>query len=141
MKSKAPLALMEQLVMVLVFALAAALCLQVFVLSGRMARCNEARDRAVIAVQNAAETLKGCGGDLAESAALCGGTWDEDTWQIGYAADWTPAEPAESTYRVQAVLRGTGDPLLGSAVVTAQDADGAALFTVTVCWQEVANGA
>lgn len=33
MRSKAPLVLMEQLVMVLVFALAAALCVQVFVLS------------------------------------------------------------------------------------------------------------
>ena len=33
MRSKTPLALMEQMVMVLVFALAAALCLQVFVVS------------------------------------------------------------------------------------------------------------
>ena len=33
MKSKAPLALMEQMVMILVFALAAALCLQAFVKS------------------------------------------------------------------------------------------------------------
>lgn len=34
MRSKAPLALMEQMVMVLVFALAAALCLQAFALGG-----------------------------------------------------------------------------------------------------------
>ena len=33
MRSKSPLALMEQVVMVLVFALAAALCIQVFVFS------------------------------------------------------------------------------------------------------------
>lgn len=43
MRSKAPLALMEQLVMVLVFALAAALCVQVFVLSGQTSRWNESR--------------------------------------------------------------------------------------------------
>ena len=38
MKSKAPLALMEQMVMLLVFALAAALCLQAFVQSDRLSR-------------------------------------------------------------------------------------------------------
>ena len=61
MRSKAPLALMEQLVMVLVFALAAALCVQVFVLSSRTSRWNESRDRAVVEAQNAAELLKGDG--------------------------------------------------------------------------------
>ena len=60
MRSKAPLVLMEQLVMVLVFALAAALCVQVFVLSDQTSRSHEARDRAVVAAQNAAENLKGC---------------------------------------------------------------------------------
>lgn len=62
MKSKAPLALMEQLVMVLVFALAAALCVRGFVLSERISRRGEARDMAMIAAQNAAEALKGTGG-------------------------------------------------------------------------------
>ena len=45
MRSKAPLVLMEQLVMVLVFALAAALCVQVFVLSDQTSRNYAARDR------------------------------------------------------------------------------------------------
>ena len=48
MRSKAPLALMEQLVMVLVFALAAALCVQVFGLSGQTSRWNDSRDRALV---------------------------------------------------------------------------------------------
>ena len=58
MKSKASLLLMEQLVMLLVFALAAALCLQAFakaeVISAETAR----RDRAVVLARNAAELLK-----------------------------------------------------------------------------------
>jgi Tfp pilus assembly protein PilX len=57
-RSKTPLALMEQLVMVLVFALAAALCVQVFVLSDRTSRYGEARDRALLEAQSAAEALK-----------------------------------------------------------------------------------
>ena len=47
MKSKAPLLLMEQMVMLLVFALAAALCLQAFVKSDGLSRRSEARDRAM----------------------------------------------------------------------------------------------
>lgn len=58
MKSKASLILMEQLVAVLVFALAAAMCLRLFVgaeqLSGELSR----RDQAVTVAQNAAELLK-----------------------------------------------------------------------------------
>ena len=48
MRSKTPLAMMEQLLMLLVFALAALVCLQVFVFSGQTSRRNEARDRAVL---------------------------------------------------------------------------------------------
>ena len=57
-RSKTPLALMEQMVMVLVFALAAALCVQVFVLSDRTSRYGKARDRALMEAQSAAEALK-----------------------------------------------------------------------------------
>ena len=60
MRNKAPLALMEQLVMLLVFALAAALCLQVFVLSDQLSRRCEERDRVVVVAQNAAEIMKSC---------------------------------------------------------------------------------
>ena len=62
MRSKSPLALMEQVIMVLVFALAAALCLQVFVLSDQMSEKNRDTDRAVLLAQNTAEMIKACGG-------------------------------------------------------------------------------
>ena len=55
MKNKAPLALMEQFIMILVFALTATVCLQVFVFSSRMSSTGELRAHAVTAVQNAAE--------------------------------------------------------------------------------------
>ena len=44
-RSKAPLAMMEQMVMLLVFALAAALCLQAFVKSDGMSKRGEAYSR------------------------------------------------------------------------------------------------
>ena len=58
MKSKASLFLMEKLVMVLVFALAAALCLQVFLRADQISRETARRDEAVILAQNGAELLK-----------------------------------------------------------------------------------
>ena len=53
MKSKAPLALIEQLVMLLVFALAAALCLRGFVWAELRSQRMEARTHAVTLVQSA----------------------------------------------------------------------------------------
>ena len=58
MKSKASLSLMEQLVMLLVFALAASLCMGVFAHADRISRQTARRDEAVLIAQNAAETLK-----------------------------------------------------------------------------------
>ncbi len=61
MKSKASLLLMEQLVMLLVFAIAAALCLGVFVRANQISEELTRRDEAVILAQNAAELLKSTG--------------------------------------------------------------------------------
>ena len=138
MKNKAPLALMEQLVMLLVFALAAALCLQVFVLSDQMSRHCEERDQAVTAVQNAAETLKGCGGDLDAGVRILGGTSDGSQWKIGYDADWQQTAVDQAVYQVLVVLAPTKEPLLGSAEVLAQTMEGEQLFQLAVSWQEVA---
>ena len=136
MRSKAPLAMMEQLVMVLVFALAAALCLQVFVLSDRTSRRNEARDRAVLAAQNAAEEVKSVRGDFAQAAELYGGTWNGQLWGRSYDADW--ARDGDD-YHVLVTPADSGDALLGAAEVTVYTAEGDLLFTLPVAWQEVAD--
>lgn len=59
MRNKTLLVLLEQLVMVLVFALSAAFCLRVFVLSDRISREQETMTQAVLQAQNMAELLKG----------------------------------------------------------------------------------
>lgn len=61
MKSKASLVLMEQLVMVLVFALAAAMCLRLFAKADGISAEITRRDEAVVLAQSAAEMLKSCG--------------------------------------------------------------------------------
>lgn len=58
MRSRASLSLMELLVMILVFALAAALCMQVFAYAQELSLETARRDEAVILAQNGAELLK-----------------------------------------------------------------------------------
>ena len=70
MKNKASLQLMEQLIMILVFALAAALCLQVFAKAGEISEETDHYDRAVTLAANAAEVLKATGGDEEAAEAL-----------------------------------------------------------------------
>ena len=89
MRSKSPLALMEQVVMVLVFALAAALCLQVFVLSDQMSEKNRDTDRAVLLAQNTAETIKACGGvEGLGQAAIEVFRWDGNEGLFALTVAW-----------------------------------------------------
>jgi len=98
MKGKSILALMEQLVMLAVFALCAALCLQGFVKSDRLSRRSEAQDRAMVEVQSVAEAIKNHGGEPEEAIAAAiqrlGGNIPSG---IVYNEDWTRAQPEEGT--------------------------------------------
>ena len=140
MRSKSPLALMEQVIMVLVFALAAALCLQVFVLSDQMSEKNRDTDRAVLLAQNTAEMIKACGG-VEEAAEAVGGTIRQTMWSSYYYEDLTPAPDAESGYYHVGVLpMNSGVEGLGQAAIEVFRWDGnEGLFALTVAWQEV-NG-
>ena len=70
MKNKVSLQLMEQLVMILVFALAAAMCLQVFAKAREISEETARYDRAVTLAANAAEALKATAGDLEAAEEL-----------------------------------------------------------------------
>jgi Tfp pilus assembly protein PilV len=142
MRSKAPLALMEQLVMVLVFALAAALCVQVFVLSGLSSRRSEARDRATLAAQNAAELLKAGDGDeaahLSYAAQQLGGRYEQGVLWVDYSEDWEPVAQ-DGAYRLTAQGTACDVPGLATADVLVADGDDV-LFQLSVAWQTEVSG-
>ena len=136
MKQKTPLMLLELSIMVLVFALAAVMCLQVFVYCENQSDWMERQDRAVLLAQNTAEVLKQHGGDFALAAADFGGRVEPDgSWSIGYDENWIPTgqqpvflltvRPVESV-----------EALLGQADIVLQDRGGTALFSLTVFWQK-----
>lgn len=144
MRSRAPLILMEQIVMLLVFALAAALCLQAFVRSDNDSLRSEERDHAATLCQTAAETLRSTGGDFERAAALLGAVrWDEDSLNVFYASDWEPIAPSSDSvygfgYTLGVCRVETGVPGLGKAGVwMVDDESGEELTRFEVAWQEV----
>lgn len=148
MKSKAPLLLMEQMVMLLVFAFAAALCLQAFVKSDGVSKHSENRDRALQEAQSAAEAIRHTKGDFEQAAALLDTPhWQEDSLSIHYGDDWTRSEPVQrgSTFTVYGFGYTLGVcpietdvPGLDKAEVWVQeDESGEELVRIEVAWQEV----
>lgn len=147
MKSKAPLLLMEQMVMLLVFAFAAALCLQAFVKSDGVSRRSESRDRALQEAQSAAEIIRHTKGNFEQAAELLETSLQEDgSLTIFYGDDWTRSEPISENvypfgyslgiYRVE-----TDVPGLGKAEIWIQeDESGEELVRIEVAWQEVDSG-
>lgn len=117
MKNRASLVLMEQLVMVLVFALAAALCLGVFAEADRISRETACRDEAVLMAQNAAEILKATSGDTDRAAVAL-----------------TEAAAAEG-YRMELEEIDSGTPLLGKMEIRIYLQD-VQLFALCTGWQE-----
>ena len=136
MRSRSPLILMEQLLMVLVFALAAAVCLRAFALADRLSRQYTALDQAVIAAESTAEVLKGCRGDYQEAAARLRGVWDGSTLGVQYDENWQRTS-GQAAYVVLALPADSGEAGLGIAQVLVYTAEGELLCGLTPVWQEV----
>ena len=143
MKSKAPLLLMEQMVMLVVFALAAALCVQAFVRSDGSSQRSEARDHAVVLCQNAAEVIRNNGGSAAEAAWAAseklGYHCDQGTLYQEFDEDWNPVE--YGVYCLDAGGIPTDVPNLQVVHVCVRKGYNAGqetetLFELDVAWQE-----
>lgn len=122
MRSRAPLSLMEQMVMLAVFVLAAAVCLEAFVKSEEQSRASEARDRAAVVCQNAAEAIRHAG--RAEAG------------RQDYDEDWTPVSGEDGAYRLEVREQESPVPGLGRARVQVSARDGETLFELDIEWQE-----
>lgn len=70
--SKTPLFLMELMIMLLVFSIAAAVCLQVFAGAKRISIESQRKDAAITQVQTAAEYWKSTGGNIEKTASKMG---------------------------------------------------------------------
>ncbi len=131
--------------MLLVFALAAALCVQAFVKSDGLSRRSEERDRAITLCQNAAETLSSAKGETAAASAALAPDFPyayghtRMPLHIYYDEDWDMVSEAEGAYCLNVeTLKDSGVPGLGKGYVSVTETDsGAVLFELDVAWQEV----
>lgn len=145
-RSKAPLPLMELMVMLLVFALATVLCLQAFVKSDKISRGGENRDRAVALCQSAAEVLRSAKGETwAVSAALHHPYvygYTRMPLAIYYDAGWDMVMDTEGAYCLKVEpLEDSDVPGLGKGYVSVTVTDtGETLFELDVAWQEEVDG-
>ncbi len=120
MKRRASLTMMEQGVMLLVFALAAALCLKAFLWADTTAKENADRDLAVLCAQNAAQHFKLTG--------------EEQT--LHYDENWQQTARA-AAYVLTVIRQQSAIPGLAQAEITVARADGERLFAIPTARQEV----
>lgn len=135
MKNKAPLMLMEIMILMLAFAFSTALCIKAFVKSDEISRRSEARDNAVIIVENVAERLRNNGGDLAKTAMELDADLNGNTIVINYDK-YTHKTDNVSEYQMKAELCPAKMKGMGEARISVSDKKSDELFSISVMWQE-----
>lgn len=134
MRSKAPLVMMEQIVMVLIFALAAALCLQIFVLSGKLSKQIEAENNAAIKAQNIAETIKAEG--LASYLKKAGPEASGEKFRMYYDEDWNcVTEQERAAYYLEICPENQENEYFWKAEIVVTEQDGTELFRIMTAGQ------
>jgi len=106
-RSKSTLFLMEQLIVVAVFAICAAACVRILTESYFMATDSRNLGNAIQAAESGAECYKAVGGDVAKVAEILGGTSagtaGAGTAFIYYDENWMVCRDAVAEYRMRVV--------------------------------------
>ena len=134
-KSKAPLSLMEQVVMILVFAFAAALCVQAFVLADTMSQEAYERDKAAIISQAMAETVKSQKGDMEKVCEILNGHEISEGVILYYDREWKPCAEEGSVYLVELTIIEKGTFLTKAEIVAKAVKEKKLIFKLPVNWQ------
>ena len=122
--------------MLLIFALAAALCLQAFSWAHRCSVEEGHKDQAILQLQNAAEVLKQYRGDLDAAAQHFGGAADAARWTVAFDESWAQTEDAPA-FTLTVVPHPCETDHLGEALLQIAGQDGTQLAALRVRWQEV----
>ena len=135
-KSKSHLALMEQAIMILVFAFAAAICVQAFQKADATSKELAARDRAVNYGQTVAETVKSVHGDLEAAAGILGGIAEEDKLLFWYDIEWNRVSKEDAAYELCIMVTETSAYLEKSQLIVTELKKSKVLFALPVNWQK-----
>jgi len=135
-KSKSHLALMEQAIMILVFAFAAAICVQAFQKADTTSKELAARDRAVNYSQTVAETVKSVRGDLESAAGILGGIAEENKLLFWYDNEWNRVSKEDAAYELCLMVTETSAYLEKSQLIVTELKKSKVLFALPVNWQK-----
>ena len=126
MKDKTPLLLIEQMIMILVFALVAALCLRGFAYAADLSKQIQQQEQAAILAQNTAELLKN-EGTIQQEISF----YDVSLQPITDSADWH--------YCLNVQYQPSHCPGREKAQIRVDNADDETLIVLTVGWQEAVS--
>lgn len=135
MKKNASLALIEQAIMLLILAAAAALCLRLFAWADTRSLENTRKDQALVQLQSAAETLKSHKGDFSAAAQAHGGRVENGQWLLYFDGQWA-ADAQDPAFYLQATPLEINSPYLGAALLEVFQQDGHLLGSLEIYWQE-----
>ena len=135
MKNKSTLVMIEHIVMLLVFVLAATVCVRMFVLSEKLSRKYEATDMAALIAQNTAELLKK-GGVPALSETEGAVQTGEGVWAMFYDKNWETAEQETAEFTLIVKSLPESSPFLFRAEITVLTEAGEELFRLPIAGQK-----
>ncbi|MCL2703736.1 MAG: hypothetical protein FWE91_09035 [Defluviitaleaceae bacterium] len=132
--SRYALFLIEQLLVILVFALCAAVCVSIFADSYIMAGKTGDQNHAITIAGSGAEAFKSVGNNAGRLAELLGGITDGDAVRVYYGTDWRLANHNNAVYEMTLTFQ-YADPNLQMCSVSVDIIGGDNIITFTVAAQ------
>ena len=125
--SRHSLFLLECILALLVFSLAAAACAQLFAKTYELEQEAESLNQSVLLAQSAAEAFRSCGGDAEQTALLLEAEPSEDGFSAWYGEDGSPASQQEAVYALRFSRSQAGGVAYGEITVSR---DGSAVYAL-----------
>ena len=112
-RSRSTLFLMEQLMVILIFAICSAVCVKIFVDSYIVANASKDLKNSLIVAENGAESYKAFAGSAHEVSSNLGGTYanadDGSEITVFFDEEWQHCREDDAAYVMRILSRATGD--------------------------------
>ena len=122
---------MEQIIVILVFAVCAAVCVRLFFASYTMTNESSDINNALLAAKNGAECYKAAGGDADKVAELLAGVSDGTSVAVYYDNNWQACQ-ADSAAYVMSFSNDPDEPLINLSDISVAKITGEEIIDLTV---------
>jgi type II secretory pathway pseudopilin PulG len=139
-QSKSVLFLIEQLVVIFIFAICSAICISIFVESFLIGKSSLEVNNAIRVAGNGAESYISAGGDVDLAVHFLGGVNDQAAYNgnlaVYYDEQWEPSQKEQAFYILNIIKTDNPAPSLIIADVTVSRVNGENLFDMTIATRE-----